>query len=52
LGAIKQEQIELANKLTASKRARQSAEAGLKRLETQAEDQHQQLNIIEIDLAT
>ena len=52
LGALKQEQIELANKLIASKRACQSVEAGLKSLETQVEDQRQQLPIIEIDLAT
>ena len=52
LGALKQEQTELANKLIASERARQSAEAGLKSLETQAEDQRQQLRITEINLAT
>lgn len=39
LGALKQERTELANKLTTVERARLSAEAGLKSMETQAEDQ-------------
>ena len=34
LGALKQEQTKLANKLTAAERARLSAEAGLKSTET------------------
>ena len=38
LGALKQEQTELANKLTTTERARLSAEANLKSLETQAEE--------------
>ena len=52
LGALKQEQTELANKLTIAERARLSAEAGLKSLETQVEDQHKQLHMTEIELAT
>ena len=39
LGALKQERTELANKLTTVEKARLSAEAGLKSMETQAEDQ-------------
>ena len=52
LGALKQEQIELANKLTASKKACLSAEAFLKSTEAQAEDQRKQLHLTEIELAT
>ena len=39
LGALKQERTKLANKLTTMERARLSVEAGLKSVETQAEDQ-------------
>ena len=52
LRAFKQEHTELANKLTTIERARLSAEAGLKTTETQVEDQHKQLHMIEIELAT
>ena len=52
LGALKQEQTKLDNKLTAVERARLNAEAGLKSLETQAEDQCKQLLMTEIELAT
>ena len=38
LGALKQEQAELANKLAALERACLSAKSGLKNAETQAED--------------
>ena len=38
LRALKQEQMELANKLTTAERARLSAEVGLKSAETQTED--------------
>ena len=40
LWALKQEQVELTNKLAKVKRARDSAEAGLKTTERQVEDQH------------
>ena len=39
LGALKQEQAELSDKLVTADRARLSAEAGLKNMEMQAEDQ-------------
>ena len=51
LGALKQEQTELANKLIVAERVRLSAKAGLKSLETQAEDQCKQLHMTEIKLA-
>ena len=50
--ALKQEKVELSDKLVKVKRARLSAEVGLKIVERQAEDQRQQLHITEIDLAT
>ena len=50
--ALKQEKVELSDKLVEVKRARLSAEVGLKIAERQAEDQRQQLYITEIDLAT
>ena len=50
--ALKQEKVELSDKLVEVKRARLSAEVGLKIAERQAEDQRQQLHITEIDLAT
>ena len=52
LGAFKQEQTELANKLIVKERARRSAEAGLKSAEIQVEDQCKQLHMTEIELAT
>ena len=52
LEALKQEKTELAPKLITVERAHLSAEAGLKSLETQAEDQRKQLHMIEIELAT
>ena len=52
LGAIKQEQFELSEKLKEAKQARLSAEANMKTVERQAEDQHQKLHLTEIDLAT
>jgi len=39
LGAVKQEQIELSEKLKVANQALSSAEAGLKTVERQAEDQ-------------
>ena len=52
LGALKQEQVELFEKLKEADKARLSAKAGLKTVEKQAEDQCQKLHLIEIDLAT
>ena len=52
LGALKQEQAQLFDKLVAMDKARLSAEAGLKNVKMQAEDQHKQLHMIEIELAT
>ena len=52
LGALKQEQAELSEKLKVTDQARLSAEAGLKTVERQAEDQRQKLHLTEIDLAT
>ena len=52
LGAAKEESKELLIKLTAEQRDRKSAEAGLKSLETQAEDQCKLLYQTEIELAT
>ena len=52
LGAARQEQIELSEKLKVADQARSSAEAGLKTAERQAEDQHQKLHLTKIDLAT
>ena len=52
LGALKQEQAELSEKLKEADQACRSAEAGLKTMERQAEDQRQKLHLIEIDLAT
>ena len=51
LGALKQEQIEMSEKVKAVDHARLSAEAGLKTVERQAEDQRQKLRLTEIDLA-
>ena len=52
LGALKQEQAELFEKLKEADKARLNAEAGLKNAEMQAEDQRKQLQMIEIELAT
>ena len=52
LGPLKQEQAELSEKLKVIDQARLSAEAGLKTVERQAEDQRQKLHLTEIDLAT
>ena len=52
LGAIKQEQVELFEKLKEADKACLSAEAGLRTVERQAEDQRKKLHLTEIDLAT
>ena len=51
VGALKQENFELAEKFKKSEKQRWSAEAGLKNAETQAEDQRQQLYVTETSLA-
>ena len=52
LGALKQEQIKLHEKLKETDKARLSAKVGLKTVERQADDQRQKLHLTEIDLAT
>ena len=52
LRALKQEQVEMSEKLKAADQAYLSVEAGLKTVERQAKDQCQKLHLIEIDLAT
>ena len=52
LGAMKQENQGLANKLTVEERAQKSAEAGLKNVQDQVEDQRKKLYLTEIELAT
>ena len=52
LGALKQEKVEMSEKLKAADQARLIVVAGLKTIERQAEDQHQKLYLTEIDLAT
>ena len=52
LGALKQEQIEMSEQLKAADQAHLSAEADLKTVERQAENQCQKLHLTEIDLAT
>ena len=52
LGAAKQEQIELSEKLKVANQAHSSAEAGFKTAKRQAENQHQKLHLTVIDLAT
>ena len=52
LGAVKQEQLELSEKLKSADQARFNAEAGLKIAERQAEEQRQKLHSTEIDFAT
>ena len=51
LGAIKQEQLELSEKLKSADQARSNAEAGLKIAERQTEEQRQKLYSTEIELA-
>ena len=52
LRTLKQEKAKLSNKLVEAERAYLSAKVSLKTVERQAKDQHQQLHISEIDLAT
>ena len=52
LGAIKQEQYKLTEKLEEAPSARLSAEASLKTAEKQVEDRRQKLHVTEINLAT
>ena len=52
LGALKQEQTKLHEKLKEADKALLSAKAGLKIVERQADDQRQKLHLTEIDLAT
>ena len=52
LGALKQKQMELTNKMTTLERASLTAEAFLKSTEAQVKDQRQELHITEIELAT
>ena len=52
LGVAKQENQELTTKLTMEERAWKSAEAGLKKAQDQAKDQHKRLYHTEIELAT
>ena len=52
LGDVKQEQLELSEKLKSVDKAHSSAEAGLKMAERQVEEQRQKLHSTEIDLAT
>ena len=52
LGALKQEQAELSEKLKEVDKTRPSAKVDLKTMERQAEDQRQKLHLTEIDLAT
>ena len=51
LGFLKQEQLELSEKLKEAEKNRRSAEAGLKNAESQAEDQRQKLFVTETNLA-
>ena len=51
MGAIKQEQLELSEKLKSADQARSNAEAGLKIAERQTEEQRQKLYSTEIELA-
>ena len=52
LGVVKQEQLEMSEKTELANQACSSAEAGLKTVERQAEEQRQKLHSTEIDLAT
>ena len=52
LGSVKEEKSQLAEKFKTSEQGRQSAHAGLKIAEVQAEDQRKRLYTTELDLAT
>ena len=52
VGSLKQENFELSEKFKEAEKNRWSAEAGLKNVETQTEDQHQKLFVTETNLAT
>ena len=52
LSAVNHEKMQLAEKLKAVESAHQNAEAGLKTVEAQAEDQHKQLYTTQLNLAT
>ena len=52
LGVVKQEQLELSEKLKSTDQARSSAEVDLKPVERQAKEQRQKLHSTERDLAT
>ena len=52
LGALKQDQARLSEKLKEALQARDSAEASLKTAEKQVEDQRQKLYVTEVNLAT
>ena len=52
LGALKQKKQELATKLTVEEKARNNAEAGLKNIQDQTENQRKKLYFTEIELAT
>ena len=52
LGSVKEEKSQLAEMLKTSEQGRQSAHAGLKIAEVQAEDQRKRLYTTELDLAT
>ena len=52
LGVVNHEKTQLAEKFKAVESARQSAEAGLKNAEAQAEDQHKELYTTQLNLAT
>ena len=52
LGAAEHKNKELVTKLAAEKSSRLNAEAGLKNVEAQVEDQHKKLNLMKIELAT
>ena len=51
-GVFRQEKESLAEKVKEAIQARDSAEAGLKTMERQAEDMHQKLHVTEVNLAT
>ena len=52
LGTLKQEHYELSKKLKEAQKGRRSVEAGLKNVESQAEDQRQKLYVTKTNLAT
>lgn len=51
LGSLKQENYELSEKFKEAKKGRRNAEAGLKNVESQAEDQRQKLFVTKTNLA-